>query len=149
MASVAARVSLASMALVVTAAACAASPAAQPSTPAAASPASPQAHTVTAVVLVNGCAHFGVENARLAQAAMNALVDGCSAFAGERVQFTATLLPGGSIQFDPGAGDSKSIPVCVLSHPLTHRVQLQKACSLEVRLEQTSVAVPKSGDAGP
>jgi hypothetical protein len=101
------------------------------------------------VVLVNGCAHFGVANARLAQAAIDALVDGCSSFAGERVQFTATLLPGGAIQFDQKASDSTTIPVCVLSRPLTHRVQLQKACSLDVRLEQSSVLVPKSGDAGP
>jgi hypothetical protein len=107
------------------------------------------ARAVTAVVLMNRCAHFGVDNARLAQAAINALVDGCTSFAGDRVQFTATLLPGGAIQFEPGPKDSTAIPVCVLNHPLTHRVQLQKACSLDVRLEQTSVIVPKSADAGP
>src|ERR1019366_3789397 len=128
--------------------ACGGAPAPPPSAPpAAAGP--PAAHAVTAVVLVNGCAHFGVENARLAQPAINALVDGCSPFTGERVQFTATLLRGGAIQFEPGAHDSAAIPICVLNHPLTHRVQLQKACSLDVRLEQSSVVVPKSGDAGP
>jgi|SRR5450432_1078097 len=128
--------------------ACGGAPAPPPSAaPAAAAP--PAAHAVTAVVLVNGCAHFGVENARLAQTAISALVDGCSSFTGERVQFTATLLPGGAIQFEPGAHDSAAIPICVLNHPLTHRVQLQKACSLDVRLEQSSVVVPKSGDAGP
>jgi hypothetical protein len=127
------------------------------STPAApaASPAVPtagpvqNAHSVSAVVLVNGCAHLGVENARLAQAAMNQLVDGCSSFAGDRVQFTATLLPGGAIQFEPRPNDSQSIPVCVLNHPLTHRVRLQKACSLDVRLEEGSVVVPGPADAGP
>jgi hypothetical protein len=128
--------------------ACGGAPAPPPSAPPAAA-APPAAHAVTAVVLVNGCAHFGVENARLAQTAINALVDGCSSFTGERVQFTATLLPGGAIQFEPGAHDSAAIPICVLNHPLTHRVQLQKACSLDVRLEQSSVVVPKSGDAGP
>lgn len=128
--------------------ACGGAPAPPPSAaPAAAAP--PAAHAVTAVVLVNGCAHFGVENARLAQTAISALVDGCSSFTGEQVQFTATLLPGGAIQFEPGAHDSAAIPICVLNHPLTHRVQLQKACSLDVRLEQSSVVVPKSGDAGP
>jgi hypothetical protein len=128
--------------------ACASSTPAPPSAPAPA-PGPPPAHTVTAVVLVNGCAHFGVENARLAQAAMNQLVDGCSGFTGERVQFTATLLPGGAIQFEPRPGASESIPLCVLNHPLAHRVQLQKACSLDVRLEEGLVAVPRSVDAGP
>lgn len=107
------------------------------------------AHTVSAVVLVNGCAHLGVTNARLAQAAMNQLVDGCSSFTGERVQFTATLLPGGAIQFEPRPDASPTIPLCVLNHPLTHRVQLQKACSLDVRLEEGSASVPASPDAGP
>jgi hypothetical protein len=101
------------------------------------------------VVLVNGCAHLGVANARLAQAAINQLVDGCSSFTGERVQFTATLLPGGAIQFEPRPDASLAIPVCVLNHPLTHRVQLQKACSLDVRLEEGSAVVPVSPDAGP
>jgi hypothetical protein len=125
-----------------------------PPPPAAATPEAPPAparpaHTVSAVVLVNGCAHFGVTNARLAQAAMNQLVDGCSSFTGERVQFTATLLPGGAIQFEPRPDASPAIPLCVLNHPLTHRVQLQKACSLDVRLEEGSAAVPLSPDAGP
>jgi hypothetical protein len=126
---------------------------AQTSTPVAATAASAPptrpAHTVSAVVLVNGCAHLGVANARLAQAAMNQLVDGCSAFTGDRVQFTATLLPGGAIQFEPRPDASPAIPVCVLNHPLTHRVQLQKACSLDVRLEEGSTSVPASPDAGP
>jgi hypothetical protein len=116
--------------------------------PSASASSSGAAHAVTAVVLMNGCAHFGADNARLAQSAINALVDGCTSFLGEQVQFTATLLPGGAIQFEPGKNDSTSVPVCVLNHPLTHKVQLQKACSLAVRLEQTSVIVAKSADAG-
>jgi hypothetical protein len=121
-------------------------PAATPEPP---PPPARPAHTVSAVVLVNGCAHLGVTNARLAQAAMNQLVDGCSSFTGERVQFTATLLPGGAIQFEPRPDASPTIPLCVLNHPLTHRVQLQKACSLDVRLEEGSAIVPASPDAGP
>jgi hypothetical protein len=129
--------------------ACAAAPA--PPTAAAPAPAAtaPPAHTVSAVVLVNGCAHLGVENARLAEAAMSQLVDGCGGFTGDRVQFTATLLPGGAIQFEPRPDESPSIPICVLNHPLTHRVRLQKACSLDVRLEEGLMAVPRSVDAGP
>lgn len=130
--------------------ACASTPA-PPSAAPAPAPAStaPPAHTVTAVVLVNGCAHFGVENARLAEAAMNQLVEGCTGFSGDRVQFTATLLPGGAIQFEPRENASQAIPICVLNHPLTHRVKLQKACSLDVRLEEGVLVVPRSADAGP
>jgi hypothetical protein len=130
--------------------ACASAPTPPSTSPApAAAPTSPPAHTVSAVVLVNGCAHLGVENARLAEAAMNQLVDGCSGFTGDRVLFTATLLPGGAIQFEPRPGASQSIPLCVLNHPLSHRVKLQKACSLDVQLEEGSVAVPRPADAGP
>jgi hypothetical protein len=101
------------------------------------------AHTVSAVVLVNGCAHFGAENARLAVLAMNQLVDGCGSFSGARVQFTATLLPGGAIQFEPRGSGAPAIPICVLNHPLLHSVHLTKACSLDVELEEGSMDVPK------
>jgi len=111
--------------------------------PPPAPPPAPPAHTVTAVVLVNGCAHLGVDNAKLAQAAMNQLVDGCGSFAGGRAQFSATLLPGGAIQFVQGPDPAQAIPVCVLTHPLAHRVHLQSACTLDVRLEEGSVEVPK------
>lgn len=96
------------------------------------------------MVLVNGCAHLGVDNAKLAQAAMNQLVDGCGSFTGGRVQFSATLLPGGAIQFVQGPDPAQAIPVCVLTHPLTHRVRLQSACTLDVRLEEGPVDVPKA-----
>jgi hypothetical protein len=104
-------------------------------------------HTVSAVVLVNGCAHLGVDNAKLAQVAMNQLVDGCGSFTGGRVQFSATLLPGGAIQFIQGPDPAQAIPVCVLTHPLAHRVHLQSACTLDVRLEEGSVDVPKASTA--
>jgi hypothetical protein len=142
-------VSLAAGASIAAAAACASTPPAPAASPVAPAPTAPPAHTVSAVVLVNGCAHFGADNARLAEAAMNQLVEGCSGFTGDRLTFTATLLPGGAIQFEPRADASQSIPICVLNHPLTHKVKLQKACSLDVQLEQGVVAVPRSADAGP
>jgi hypothetical protein len=113
-------------------------------TPPPGPPPAPPAHAVSAVVLVNGCAHLGVDNAKLAQAAMNQLVDGCGSFTGGRVQFSASLLPGGAIQFVQGPDPAQAIPVCVLTHPLTHRVRLQAACTLDVRLEEGSVDVPKA-----
>jgi hypothetical protein len=133
------------------AAACggAAPPASSPTpSPEAAAPSTRPAYTVSAVVLANGCARFGVDNGRLAQAAMSQLVEGCSTFTDDRVVFTATLLPGGAIQFEPRPDGSQTIPLCVLNHPLTHKVKLQKACSLDVQLEKGSVAVPNGPDAG-
>jgi hypothetical protein len=101
----------------------------------------PSARAVSAVVLVNGCAHLGKENARLAEAAINQLVDGCGNFSGDPVRFTAQLLPDGSMRFEPRPGASTEIPICLLSHPLRHHVRLQSACGLDVRLEQGVVAV--------
>jgi hypothetical protein len=103
---------------------------------------------VSAVVLVNRCASLGPVNARLAESAISKLVDGCAPFSGGRVRFTAILLPGGAIQFEPGADRSEAIPVCVLSHPLAHGVHLQKSCALDVALESSAMALPGKGDAG-
>jgi hypothetical protein len=134
--------------LAATVVACASAAPPTPSAAPAPPPGPPPVRTVTAVVLVNGCAVSGAENARLAQAAMNQLVDGCTGFSGDRVQFTATLLPGGAIQFEQRPGASATIPLCVLNHPLNHRVRLQKACSLDVQLEESLVPVSRPADGG-
>ena len=102
------------------------------------------AHTVSAIVLVNHCANLGAADAKRAELEMNQLVEGCGAFTGGSVRFTATLLPGGAIQFEPGPDASASIPICVLSHPLKHTVHLQKSCSLDVQLEVSSIALPRA-----
>jgi hypothetical protein len=112
--------------------------------PPPAPPPAPPAHAVSAVVLVNGCSRLGVDNAKLAQAAMNQLVDGCGSFTGGHAQFTATLLPGGAIQFVAGPDQAQAVPVCVLTHPLTHKVHLQTACTLDVRLDEGPVDVHKA-----
>jgi hypothetical protein len=106
------------------------------------------AQSVAAVVVANGCAHLGRANAKLAESAMNQLVDGCSSFKGKPVRFVAQLLPDGSIFFQPGPEMTESIPLCVLEHPLKHRVKLTGACALDVRLEQSTVQVPRLADAG-
>jgi hypothetical protein len=102
------------------------------------------AQTVSAIVLVNHCANLGTADAKRAELEMNQLVEGCGTFGGGSVRFTATLLPGGAIQFEPGPDASASIPICVLSHPLKHTVHLQKSCSLDVQLEVSSIALPKA-----
>jgi len=116
-------------------------------TPAAAVPPK-TAHTVSAIVLVNRCAHLGAANAKLAEKAMNQLVEGCGAFSGGSSRFTATLLPGGAIRFDPRDDASATIPMCVVNHPLTHAVHLKASCALDVQLEESSIVVPNNGDAG-
>ncbi len=122
-----------------------------PATPAAHAPApavTRTAATVSAIVLVNRCTSLGAANAKLAEKAMNQLVDGCGSFTGHDVRFTATLLPGGAIQFEP-RGDAESIPICVLSHPLTHAVHLTRSCALDVELEASALALPSSTVAAP
>ena len=102
----------------------------------------PEAHTVSAVVLVNGCTHLGKENTRLAELAINQLIDGCGSYAGPKARFTAILLPSGAIAFESRADQSKAIPICVLNHPLTHRVRLPKACTLDVQLQGATTDLP-------
>jgi hypothetical protein len=119
-------------------------PAAAPQPHAAALPAG---RSVNAVVVVNGCTHLGKDNAKLAESAMSKLVDGCSRYSGPPVRFVARLLPGGAIEFVPRAGGSDAIPLCVLRHPLQHGVKLDRACTLDVQLEEASVVLTK-GDGG-
>jgi hypothetical protein len=127
-------------------------PAPPPEVPPPASTTAP-AQSVVAVVVANGCSHLGKANAKLAETAMNQLVDGCGSFRGSPVRFTAQLLADGSIFFQPGAGKAESIPVCVLEHPLKHKVKLTGSCALDVQLEQSTIQVPRvgaaTGDAGP
>jgi hypothetical protein len=103
---------------------------------------SPRAQLVSATIATNGCATLTGVNSRLAQEAMQKLVDGCTSVPGGSTKFTVTLLPGGRIELPQGPDQPETIPTCVLKNDLRHRVQLPKACSLVVRLEETSVSVP-------
>ncbi len=107
------------------------------------------AHAVSAVVIANRCVSLGAANAKLAEKAMNQLVDGCGSFAGGSARFTASLLPGGAIQFEATGAPADTIPMCVVSHPLTHSVHLTKPCALDVVLEESSMALPNARDGGP
>jgi hypothetical protein len=134
------RVDLAGLALLV---GCAAAP--QPATtsaaPTVAEPVGPSAQMVNALVLTNGCQDLGKQNARLAESAMNALVEGCAAVPGGTMQFHATLQPGGRIEISAAPGQPEVVPICILKHALVHKVPLSKPCPLDVRIEQTSVPV--------
>jgi hypothetical protein len=101
---------------------------------------------VNATILTNGCQALGASNARLAEKAMYQLIEGCSSVPGGRVQFEATLQPGGRVSISAMPGQSDVVPICVLKHPLQHGVPLAQPCRLDVKLEQSSV--PMSMDAG-
>lgn len=107
----------------------------------------PQARAVSAIVLMNRCADLGAGNAKLAEGAMYQLVEGCTSIAGGTAHFAATLHPGGRIELAPVAGQPETIPICVLKHALTHKVALQKPCTLDVKLEESTLAITPA-DAG-
>jgi hypothetical protein len=136
------------VALAVALAACGArKPAEAPEPEPPPAPTTTPAQAVAAVVVANGCAHLGKANAKLAESAMNQLVDGCGSFKGS-VRFTAQLLADGSIFFQPGPSRTETIPMCVLQHPLRHKIKLTEPCALDVRLEQSVVQIPLKGDGG-
>jgi hypothetical protein len=103
----------------------------------------PAGRSVNAVVVMNGCTHLGKDNAKVAESAIGKLVDGCATYHGPAVRFVARLLPGGAIEFVPRAGASDAIPICVLKHPLKHSVKLDRACTLDVQLEEASVVLTR------
>ncbi|HZU83710.1 MAG TPA: hypothetical protein VE987_12370 [Polyangiaceae bacterium] len=99
------------------------------------------ADVVNATILTNGCEALGRTNARLAERAMYELVEGCTSVPGGSAQFGATLLPGGRIEIAAAAGQPGVVPICVLKHPLTHKVPLERPCRLDVHIAESSVRV--------
>jgi hypothetical protein len=107
------------------------------------------AAVVNATILTNGCEALGAANARLAERAMYELVEGCtslpSGVPGGTLRFGATLLPGGRIQIVAAAGQPDVVPICILKHPLAHKVPLERPCRLDVSIGQTSVPLARDG----
>jgi hypothetical protein len=105
---------------------------------------------VNATILANGCDGLGRANAKLSEAAMYQLVEGCATVPGGSAEFDATLQPGGRIEISAIPGQPDVVPICILKHSLLHRVPLSKPCRLEVKMLQTRVAVlaPPPADAG-
>jgi hypothetical protein len=104
---------------------------------------------VNATILTNGCQDLGPSNAMLAESAMYQLVEGCASVPGGTAQFQATLQPGGRIEITAAAGQPDVVPICILKHSLLHRVPLVNACRLDVKIEQSSVAMPAEAGAPP
>lgn len=144
------RLALALIAVVPALAACASAPppaSQEPPPPTTAEPSSGQsAQVVNATILTNGCQNLGKSHAMLAESAMYHLVEGCTSVPGGSAEFEATLQPGGKIDIAGVPGQPAVVPICVLKHSLQHKVPLKAPCHLDVKIEQTSVAMP--GDAG-
>ena len=146
------RLALASIAAVACAAcaACAANPppaSPEPPPPTTAEPSTgPSAQVVNATILTDECQGLGKANAMLAESAMYHLVEACTSVPGGSAEFEATLQPGGKIDIAGVKGQPQVVPICILKHSLQHKVPLKAPCHLDVKIEQTSVAMP--GDAG-
>lgn len=104
------------------------------------------AKIVNATIVANGCQNLGTASAHLAERAMYDLVEGCSSVPGGTARFHATLEPGGRIEIVNGPGQPEVIPICVIKHSLLHKVRLSMPCGLDVKLEETTMAV--TSDAG-
>jgi hypothetical protein len=119
----------------------------EPARSAGAPQAARSATIVNATIVTNGCQNLGAASARLAERAMYDLVEGCAAVPGGTTRFHATLQPGGRIEIVAGPGQPEVIPICVVKHSLLHKVRLSEPCGLDVKLEETTLAVAR--DAGP
>jgi hypothetical protein len=132
--------------------ACASTPPAEPPPPppttANPSSAGPSAQVVNATILTNGCRGLGKSNAMLAESAMYHLVEACTSVPGGSAQFEATLEPGGQIDIAGVPGQPAVVPICILKHSLQHKVPLKAPCRLDVKIEQTMVAMPTDAGAG-
>lgn len=103
--------------------------------------ASPQpVRGVSAVLLANECKGLREPDQKRVLETMNRLVDGCWSVPHGSVRFDVVLHPGGGLQFggnaDAGGGE---IPLCVLSHKLTHEVKLSGPCTITVRLDESQL----------
>lgn len=132
--------------LAVTLLACASKP---PQEAPAPEPSGPAAHFVSATILANDCGIVGKTYAKRAADAMHKLVEGCRSVPGGSMRFAARLLPGGRIDIlgaaDAGPPQPEVVPICILKHELRHQVPLKEACTLEVRLQESTLVLPDAG----
>ncbi|MDP9034204.1 MAG: hypothetical protein M3O50_05315, partial [Myxococcota bacterium] len=103
---------------------------------------------VNATILANHCQDLGRANARLAEAAMYRLVEGCRSVPGGSARFEATLNPVGTIAIAAVSGDPEVVPICILKHSLTHHVTLSAPCRLDVQIEEQTVSVTEVPEGG-
>jgi len=79
----------------------------------------------------------------VARKTLDALAGDCQTVPGGRARFLATLEPGGRIDISATDGtDQGTIPICVLKNKLRHKLFIRKSCTLEVTIEEASMAAP-------
>ena len=133
---------------------CGSHPSPEPATPSPESSSSStqpqaQAQVVNATILKDACQRLGPADDKLAESAMYALVEACHSVPGGVAEFRATLWPGGRIEISAAPGGPEVVPICVVKHSLQHSVPLNAPCDLEVKIEQSSMPLPRAPDAGP
>jgi hypothetical protein len=100
----------------------------------------PPVELVDATILLTDCGTVSNVSAKQAEKTMRQLVEACSEVPGGTAQFTATLLPGGRVELTTPDAGLQMVPTCVLSHALTHRVVLKRACSMQVQMSERKAA---------
>ena len=95
---------------------------------------------VAASAVVTDCPDAKWMQTRVAQRAIQKLVDPCIAVPGGKAHFSARLRPGGRIELASPSGDPDEgvVPTCVLKElqTLRHHVYLKHACVFDVTLEE-------------
>jgi hypothetical protein len=99
---------------------------------------------VDASVVIGACPDARRMNAKAANNTITKLVERCTQVPGGKAHFSATLKPNGTIEIASPEGNVADgmVPMCVLTHGLTHRVVLSKPCKLDVHLEERKLGGP-------
>jgi len=112
-----------------------------PAPSASAAPPRPRVVVVEGSVLVRDCP--AKLHPSVARKTLDALAGDCQTVPGGRARFLATLEPGGRIDISATDGtDQGTIPICVLKNKLRHKLFIRKSCTLEVTIEEASMAAP-------
>jgi hypothetical protein len=102
---------------------------------------------VTSMVVVEACPDSKSLDTKLANREIDELVGPCKKVPGGEAHFSATLLPGGTVELASPSGDQNEgvVPTCVLKNAkqLKHKLRLSKACKFDVKLEQRTTEAPK------
>lgn len=95
---------------------------------------------VTSFVMVEACPEAKTLDTKAATREIDELVGPCKQVPTGAAHFSATLMPGGSVELASPTGDRADgvVPTCVLlkATQLKHKLKLKKSCKFDVKLEQ-------------
>ncbi len=96
---------------------------------------------MSAVIVANHCAGLSKQDSMRAQQTMNELVNHCDTLPHGSATFRVMMYPDGTLSFAAsGDGGAEELPMCVVSHRLTHQVKLKTECGMDVRIEETTIS---------